>query len=388
MANVTRYKTSRGETRYRVRYRKPDGTQTDKRGFKRKIDAENWAAEHVTIAKATNSYIDPKAGKATVGALWPAWLAAKKVKCKASYIDSLEREWNHRVEPMWGSREMGSVTHSEVQKWVTLLHEGIKGKDDMYEVQPVSATVILRAEGILSALCKQGVRDRLIGANPCDGLELPRKRRKEHRYLTGAELMRLADAAGWRRPIVLVLGLTGIRWGELVGLQVGDVDLRRRRLWIRRNATEVKREIVVNTPKSDKWRQVVYPAMLDACIKERCIGRDAGEILFEAPGGGYLRRTHGPNTTSSWFFWAKKRAGIDGQMTVHDLRHTAASLMVRAGANVKAVQRQLGHTSAAMTLDVYADLFDDDLDAVGEAVNTMLLEKLGKMWATDTTEAA
>ena len=51
MANVTRYKTSKGETRYRVRYRKPDGAQTDKRGFKRKIDAENWAAEHVTIAR-------------------------------------------------------------------------------------------------------------------------------------------------------------------------------------------------------------------------------------------------------------------------------------------------------------------------------------------------
>lgn len=65
MANVTRYKTSRGETRYRVRYRKPDGTQTDKRGFKRKSDAENWAAEHVTLAKATGSYVDPQAGKAT-----------------------------------------------------------------------------------------------------------------------------------------------------------------------------------------------------------------------------------------------------------------------------------------------------------------------------------
>lgn len=58
MANVTRYKTSKGETRYRVRYRKPNGTQTDKRGFRRKIDAENWAAEHVTIAKATDMFVD------------------------------------------------------------------------------------------------------------------------------------------------------------------------------------------------------------------------------------------------------------------------------------------------------------------------------------------
>jgi integrase len=57
------------------------------------------------------------------------------------------------------------------------------------------------------------------------------------------------------------------------------------------------------------------------------------------------------------------------RVTLHDLRHTAASLAVSAGANVKAVQRMLGHASAAMTLDVYADLFDDDLDAVAEALN-------------------
>ena len=63
MANITKYRTTKGENRYRVRYRKPDGTQTDKRGFRRKIDAENWAAEHVTIAKATNNYVDPEDGK-------------------------------------------------------------------------------------------------------------------------------------------------------------------------------------------------------------------------------------------------------------------------------------------------------------------------------------
>ena len=63
--------------------------------------------------------------------------------------------------------------------------------------------------------------------------------------------------------------------------------------------------------------------------------------------------------------------------------------MVRSGANVKAVQNQLGHASAAMTLDTYADLFDDDLDLVGDAMNRMLLEKnVGKMWAKEKAEAA
>ncbi len=72
--------------------------------------------------------------------------------------------------------------------------------------------------------------------------------------------------------------------------------------------------------------------------------------------------------------------------TVHDLRHTAASLAISAGANVKAVQRMLGHASAAMTLDVYADLFDDDLDAVGDALSRLgAPEVVGKVWANPKT---
>jgi hypothetical protein len=69
-------------------------------------------------------------------------------------------------------------------------------------------------------------------------------------------------------------------------------------------------------------------------------------------------------------------------VTPHDLRHTAASLAVSAGAHVKSLQRMLGHASAAMTLDVYADLFDDDLDAVAAALNDRAVSSsVGEMWA-------
>jgi integrase len=61
------------------------------------------------------------------------------------------------------------------------------------------------------------------------------------------------------------------------------------------------------------------------------------------------------------------------KLTIHDLRHTAASLAISAGANVKAVQRMLAHASAAMTLDTYADLFDDDLNAVSDALDRAAL---------------
>ncbi|MBG6060173.1 integrase [Cryobacterium sp. MP_M3] len=87
-----------------------------------------------------------------------------------------------------------------------------------------------------------------------------------------------------------------------------------------------------------------------------------------------------------WFVYALRRAKLADPtfptLTLHDLRHTAASLAVSAGANVKAVQRMLGHASAAMTLDVYADLFDDDLDAVAVALDqARTISSVGKMWA-------
>ena len=71
----------------------------------------------------------------------------------------------------------------------------------------------------------------------------------------------------------------------------------------------------------------------------------------------------------------------------HDLRHTAASLAISAGAKVKSVQKMPGQASAAMTLDVYADLFDYDLDAVGDALGVAgAPEVVGKMWAWSETE--
>lgn len=94
-----------------------------------------------------------------------------------------------------------------------------------------------------------------------------------------------------------------------------------------------------------------------------------GQLLFGV-GDEHLRL---PNSQDGWFAAAVRRAQkIDPEfprISPHDLRHTAASLAISAGANVKAVQRMLGHASAAMTLDTYADLFDDDLDYVAEALS-------------------
>lgn len=94
-------------------------------------------------------------------------------------------------------------------------------------------------------------------------------------------------------------------------------------------------------------------------------GKAADDLVFTAPGGGVLRNT---NFRSRVFDRAKKELGLP-RLRVHDLRHTAASLAIASGANVKAVQSMLGHASSAMTWDVYAGLFTDDMDAVAERLD-------------------
>jgi integrase len=95
-------------------------------------------------------------------------------------------------------------------------------------------------------------------------------------------------------------------------------------------------------------------------LEDAVAGKRPGDLVFTSPNGGPLRLG---NWRIRVFDPACAAAGIVG-LTPHDLRHTAASLAIAAGANVKAVQRMLGHSSAAMTLDVYAGLFGDDLDSV------------------------
>ena len=98
---------------------------------------------------------------------------------------------------------------------------------------------------------------------------------------------------------------------------------------------------------------------------------------FPTPGGGYLPR---PKSANGWFTRAVKAAGVQA-ITPHDLRHTCASLAISAGVNVLALQRMLGHTSAKVTLDTYADLFDDDLDAVAVTLDSRYSPpSVAKLW--------
>ncbi|WP_431218547.1 tyrosine-type recombinase/integrase [Leifsonia xyli] len=139
--------------------------------------------------------------------------------------------------------------------------------------------------------------------------------------------------------------------------------------------------IHVGPPKSWEARSVPFPAFLAPRLKELASGKKRSDLMFPARAGGYLARPATARNGQSWWLTALRDAELE-HLTPHDLKHTAASLAVSAGANVKALQRMLGHKSAAMTLDTYADLFEDDLGSVAERLNERALsESGGELWS-------
>ncbi len=359
MGTITSYETVNGR-RYRVRYRKPDRSEAQKRGFTTMRDAELYLSL-VTVSKSKGEYVDPSTSRVPVLLFADSWLRSKRPPMsKPSYYTTLERAWKNHVAPVWADREIWSIRRSEGPAWVSDL------------ATPRSRTVVLRALGVLAGILDVAIDDRRLASNPARHIRsLPRKGPGKRRvYLTHDQVATLA-ACSAHPTLVLTLAYTGLRWGEATGLRVRSVNRLRRRFVIEENAVMIAYEIHVGTPKTHEKRSVPYPERLAAMIEQACAGKGPEGLLF-GDGVNHMRNSG----AQGWFANAVRRAQeIDPsipRVTPHDLRHTAASLAISSGANVKAVQRMLGHASAAMTLDRYADLFDDDLDAVASRLNAAM----------------
>jgi len=359
-----------GKDRYLVRYRDPNGVQKAKT-FRSETDAKDYFAEVVTDVRR-GVYIDPRAGRTTVGEWADRWIKAQshlKPSTRARYEGLLDNQ----IRPRWAKVRLHNVDHLDVAGWVSELSTML------------SASSVRQAYRVLSLLLETAVRSNKILTNPAAGVKLPKADETSKRYLQLDEVERLADAADEAcrrdddlpvmagRTIILVLAFTGLRWGELAALKVADVDLLRRRIAVKASVTEVGGRLTWGTPKNHQRRSVPVPRSLVDELAVVVAGKGRDDLVFSTPLGGVLRNN---NFRRDVFDAATEAAGLKG-LTPHELRHTAASLAISAGANVKAVQRMLGHKSATMTLDVYGGLFEDDLDGVAERIDAARVYKVG-----------
>lgn len=353
MATIEACETKAGK-RYRVRYRTPDRRQTDKRGFKTKRDAEAFAAT-VEVEKLTGSYVSPSAGRITFGEVAEQWIAGK-VNLSASTASRYRSALDVHILPEFETKPIADLTRERLRKWVSKM------------VETSSAATVRKNVGVLSQILDQAVQDSRLVSNPAAGLDLPKLEHEERRYLTVHQVDLLAKAADKNALFVYVLAYCGLRFGEAAALTVADVNLERRRLRIHRSATVVDSKIVVSSTKSNQARDVPVPGFVVDLLRERVKGRSPDALVFPDTRGGHLRAG---NVRRRWWDKAVKATAVPEGLTPHELRHTAASLAITAGANIKTLQRMLGHSSAALTLDRYGHLFDDDLGMIADRLHDL-----------------
>ena len=344
MANIAR----RPDGRWRARYRDAAGKE-HARHFDRKVDAQRFL-DNVTASVVRGDYVDPARSRLTVGEWAEPWIAGRahlKPKSLSSYRSLLRT----RVLPRWADVPLKALGHADAVAWVA----------DM-RASGLSASRTRQAYHLLTSMLDDAVKDNRLPRNPIAGVDLPRLPATERRYLTHGQVDDLAEATGRYRLLVLVLAYSGMRWGEVVALRVRRVDLARGRLEVVQAIAEVDGRLIVGEPKSYQRRSVPVPRFLCDELAVHLADKDLDDLLFTSPRGDTLR-VHGFRRT--YFDPAATSAGLPG-LVPHELRHTAASLAIAAGASIKGVQEMLGHASATLTLDRYGHLFGDELDAVAE----------------------
>lgn len=228
------------------------------------------------------------------------------------------------------------------------------------------------AHQVLRTVLSRAVADGYITINPASGRGMvPGPHRVERRYLSNEELRQIVDAIPERyKAAVLLLGLGGLRIGEVAALRVTDFDLENHEVSVERAVSEVGGKLYEGRPKTAaSVRRVALPKVVVERIVEH-IEREGvigNRLLFTGADGGQIRRT---NFRRRVWIPALQEAGIDQPWPrVHDLRHTTASLAILAGAHPKAIQEMLGHSSITVTLDRYGHLFKSTGRSIAEALD-------------------
>lgn len=348
--------SKRGDS-WRARYYGPDGRQRSK-SFKRKSDAERWLTQQQNeIIKG--DWIDPARSRIDFGEFAFSVLATR-TNLKPKTRHQQESVLRLHILPTWESVPLGKVTFEGLTVWIARLTD-----------EGVGWSSIRQAARLMSAILEHAVRTGRIHSNPAHGLSLPRPRKRDHVFLTHDQLARLGASAGTGRLLVLVLGYTGLRWGEATALRVCDVDLNRRRIDVRRAYSDVGGTLVLGTPKSHHARVAPLPRFLAAELAGHVQGKKPDALVFTTKSGAPLRAS---NWRRSVFLPARSRARINDRFRIHDLRHTAAALMVQAGYPPKMLQEILGHASITTTLDLYGHLYPGDMDKYADRLDQAATE--------------
>ena len=322
MAHVRRLKSGR----WQATVRHPSGRRWSKTDPLKRV-VQQWASD-TEASMRRGDFVDPKAGRMTLGDWWAKWSATRGVE--VATVDKNLSWWRNHIEPAFGSWPLTSIHSWDVQEWVSRM----RGRE-------VGATTVASALRLLTQVLSEAVLHKLLAANPAALVSAPTPPKHVDRFLTRAEAAALLEQFhGADRVFVETLLYCGLRFQEAAGLRAFRVDLLRKRLQVAkvqpRKGTEKK-------PKTDAGVRSV-PLTDELTVQlSKVIAAPDESLVFTSPTGERIRYD---NWLRRVWYPALKRAGLpDPQPTPHDLRHTYGSWLGEAGVPPKQIGALMGHAT-------------------------------------------
>jgi integrase len=333
----------------------------------------------------TGSYLEPT--DFTVATFLDRWLSeyAKRQVAGKTY-ERYASIVHHHLKPALGRFLLGKLQPLHLESAYTTWLETGRKKKQKEGPAGLSPRTVLQHHRILHKALKMAVRWRLISQNPADAVEPPTYQGREIQPLDeggSAWLLEFANDGRLHGPILLAVA-GGLRRGEILALRWVDVDLESAVIMVRRSIEQTKGVLKFKDTKGKRSRALPLPTLAIDALKahsehqdecRRLLGSAYCEngLVFPTEDGSIWR----PDNFTSAFVTLAERAGLKG-IRFHDLRHSHASQLLRHGVHPKVVQERLGHSSIAMTMDIYSHLLPGMQEEAAQKVDQALRTAIRK----------
>ena len=352
--------------KYQVLYRDPATRRERSAGvYARKADAARKQRE-IEHQLDTGTWIDPSLGRTPISDWSLEWLGSRS-HLKPKTMEGYESLLRSRILPEFGSRSLQEIRPIDIEVWVRRMSE-----------DGLSPSRIGQAVSVLSQVMDAAVRNMMIARNPAAMVRKPRKIAREMQFLNASQVGNLAGAVPDRYvALIYTLAYGGIRAGEAVALRRRRINLLRNEFVVAESATEVHGQLVFGETKNRITRTITIPRFLREMYEDHLTlyADPAGEsLVFTSTDGEPLRLSNFRNRV-----WrsALREAQLPENLRIHDLRHTAASLLISQGVHPRFVQEHLGHSSIAITMDRYGHLYPEDRIRVAEVLESVYTNAAG-----------
>ncbi|HPJ18928.1 MAG: site-specific integrase [Microthrixaceae bacterium] len=363
------YVTKKGKKYYVVIYDGIDpATGKEKRRWvaagNRRDDADKLVTE---LTKRSHRGETVVSEKLTLGQyLTTRWLPVQESRLRASTYDSYRRNIDLHVIPALGERLLDRLTAEDIDLfYASLLKEGRKKKSpgEKVDAKGLAPKTVHNIHVMLNKALSDAARKGTVVRNVvalADPPSLQARKRNEIKAWDIDQLVTFLGAIAPHRlsPAFFLAAHTGMRRGEVLGLRWRDLDLDANRVAVRQALVSVAYEVSISDVKTGTSRRTIdidadVVGVLRDWFKTRTEEREgtepaADDLVFTKDDGSWLH----PDTFSQLFDRTVARIKVP-VISLHDLRHTHATLLLKAGVHVKVVSERLGHANVAFTMNVY-----------------------------------